>query len=74
VIGLVAAALRPSLFREVVIRDGARSLRRLFDAPVEYHAAPDLFCLDLYKQFDLDGLARLAAPAVVGGTHEKSGS
>ena len=30
---------------------------------VEYGAAPDLFCLDLYKEFDLDRLAALAAPA-----------
>jgi hypothetical protein len=53
VIARVAAALKPGLFREIVTRDGMKSLRHLLDAPVEYQAAPDLFCLDLYKQFDL---------------------
>jgi hypothetical protein len=32
---------------------------------VEFHQAPELFCFDLYKQFDLDRLAALAAPASV---------
>ena len=35
-------------------------LAKLLDAPVTYEAAPDLFCLDLYKEFDLDRLAALA--------------
>jgi hypothetical protein len=65
VIALVAAALAPDLFSEVVIREGMPSLRYLLDAPVGYQSAPDLFCLDLYKRFDLDLLAKLAAPARV---------
>jgi len=59
VAALVAAALEPSLFSEVVVHKGMDSLRHLFDAPVEYQAAPDLFCLDLYKEFDLDRLAAM---------------
>jgi dienelactone hydrolase len=59
VIGLVAAAIEPALFSQVVARNGMPSLRRLLDAPVEYQAAPDLFCLDLYKNFDLDSLAAM---------------
>ena len=62
---LIAAALEPALFREVVVRGGMTSLRHLLDEPVEYHDAPDLFCLDLYKGFDIDRLRELAAPARV---------
>ncbi len=65
VTALAAAALEPGLFSELVVRDGMRSLGHLLDAPVEYQTAPDLFCLDLYKRFDLDRLAGLAAPAKV---------
>jgi len=61
----IAAALEPELFSEVVVREGMKSLRYLYDTPVEYESAPDLFCLDLYKQFDLDALAALAAPTRV---------
>ena len=57
---LVAAALDPALFPDVQIREGMTSLARLLDAPVTYEAAPDLFCLDLYKEFDVDRLAELA--------------
>jgi Acetyl xylan esterase (AXE1) len=62
VTALVAGALEPELISEVVVRKGMKSLRHLLDAPVEYSAAPDLFCLDLYKEFDLEDLHRLAAP------------
>jgi len=62
---LIAAALEPGLFAEVAVRDGMASLAYLLEAPVRYEDAPELFCLDLYKQFDLDGLARLAAPTAV---------
>ncbi|MEO7145782.1 MAG: acetylxylan esterase [Bryobacteraceae bacterium] len=65
VIGLIAAALKPGLFREMAVHDGSGSLRRLLDGPVEYQAAPDLFCLDLFKEFDLDRLAQLAAPTAI---------
>jgi len=36
------------------------SFSYLLDAPVQYRTAPDLFCLDLYKYFDLDRLAAMA--------------
>lgn len=64
-VALVAAALEPGLFAELTIREGLRSFRYLFDKPVKYGEAPELFCLDLYKHFDIDGLATLAAPAVI---------
>ncbi|MCC6858367.1 MAG: acetylxylan esterase [Bryobacterales bacterium] len=60
VTALVAAALEPGLFSEAAARDGLSSLRLLLDKPVAYTAAPDLFCLDLYRHFDIDSLSRLA--------------
>jgi hypothetical protein len=59
VVGAVAAALEPGIFDEPVAQNGMRSLRHLLDAPVQYQAAPDLFCLDLYRAFDLEDLALL---------------
>jgi hypothetical protein len=37
----------------------------MLDKPVEYRDAPDLFCLDLYKDFDLDRISALAEPTAV---------
>jgi len=62
---LIASALQPSLFSEVVLNQGIGTLRYLLDTPVKYRVAPDLFCLDLYKDFDVDRLAVLAEPARV---------
>ena len=64
-IATVAAALEPDLFSEVVVHEGMPSLNFLLEAPVTFENAPDLFCLDLYKEFDLDRLAAMAAPAKV---------
>ncbi len=64
-IALVTAALEPNLFSEVSITGGMRSLSYLLDKPVGYEEAPDLFCLDLYKDFDIDRLELLAQPARV---------
>ena len=65
VVSLAAAALEPARFSDVTVRNGIRSLRHLLDAPVPYEDAPDLFCLDLYKEFDLPRLTELAEPAKV---------
>ena len=62
---LVAAALEPKLFAQVELHGGMRSLQYLLDKPVGYEDAPDLFCLDLYKYFDIEHLAALAKPAEV---------
>ena len=64
-IGLVAAALQPDLFSEVIAHEGIPSLAFLLQKPVTFDEAPELFCLDLYKEFDLDRLAAIAAPAHV---------
>jgi dienelactone hydrolase len=64
-VALVAAALEQTLFAEIVVRNGMKSLSDLFDVGVPYKQAPELFCLDLYKDFDLDILAVLANPVKV---------
>jgi dienelactone hydrolase len=59
VAALVAAALEPELFSEVVVHSGMPSFGYLLEAPVTFQQAPELFCLDLYKRFDLDRLAAM---------------
>lgn len=61
-IALVAAALEPSAFTALTSRNGMHSLAYLLDKPVPLRLAPDLFCLDLYKDFDIDLLTALASP------------
>lgn len=65
VVALAAAALEPDLFSDVYSDNAMASLSYLLDTPVQYRSAPDLFCLDLYKYFDIDRLALLASPAKV---------
>lgn len=64
-IALAAAALEPGIFSQVTVHEGMRSLQYVLDHPLKYREAPELFCLDLYKHFDLDHLTVLAAPARV---------
>jgi hypothetical protein len=64
-IGLVAAGLEPALFSDLVTHAGIPSLSYLLDKPVAYQDAPDLFCLDLYKDFDIDRLSVIATPVKV---------
>jgi len=65
VISLVASALEPRLFSQLELHGGMHSLSYLLEDPVEFKDAPDLFCLDLYKEFDLDRLVMLAEPVDV---------
>lgn len=62
---LVAAALEPKMFSSLATYNGMQSFRYLLDKPVTYLAAPDLFCLDLYKSFDIDRLVLVTAPTRV---------
>jgi hypothetical protein len=64
-ISLVAAALDPGLFSALVVRNGMRGLSYALELPVRFEQAPELFCLDLYKDFDIDRLEALAVPASV---------
>jgi dienelactone hydrolase len=63
--GLVAAALAPHLFLQVVTHAGMKDFSYLLDEPVSYTKAPELFCLDLDKDFDLSRLAAIAEPTKV---------
>ena len=65
-IALVVAALQPDVFSDVVVHEGMASLDYALQVPVTFQNAPELFCLDLYKEFDMDRLAAMAAPAKVG--------
>jgi len=60
VVALAAKALEPAVFDTVVVNEGMQSFQHLLEAPVEYQAAPDLFCRDLYREFDIRDLAQLA--------------
>jgi dienelactone hydrolase len=65
VAALTAAALEPGLFSEITIRDGVQSLSRVLEGPVRFLEAPELFCLDFFKYFDLDRLQALIEGAQV---------
>jgi dienelactone hydrolase len=64
-VGLMAAALEPELFSEIASNDVLASLGELLDGPLVFRTAPDLFCLDLYKYFDIDRLEAVAAPTKI---------
>lgn len=62
VVALVTAAIQPQLYATVENYNGMRSFAYLLNKPISYQSAPDLFCLDLYKDFDIEPLMQLAAP------------
>lgn len=62
---LIAAAIEPKLFSSVAVHQGMDSLDYLLQHPVKFDDAPDLFCLDLYKDFDVDRLVAVAGPTQV---------
>ncbi len=61
-IAAIAAAIDPGAFSVVSSVHGMKSLGYLLDAPVAFRSAPDLFCLDLYKYFDIDSITAIAEP------------
>lgn len=60
VAALAAAALSPESFSEVVHEGGLETLEEILEAPVSHLEAPDLFCLGLLRDFDIDSLAAIA--------------
>lgn len=62
VITLTAAAIQPDAFPEITSHHAMKSLGFLLSKPIRFRSAPDLFCLDLYKYFDLDSIAAMAEP------------
>jgi dienelactone hydrolase len=65
VIAAVAAAIDPDAFSVVTSHHAMKSLSYLLNAPVAFRSAPDLFCLDLYKYFDIDSIEAIAAPVII---------
>ncbi len=65
VVSLVAGALAPHLFKTITIHQGMHSFNYILDKPVTSGKAPDMFTLDLDKDFDLDILKALTEPAKV---------
>jgi hypothetical protein len=59
-LALVTAALEPELFSGVSVRHGLASLGDVFAHPPSYEEAPELMCLDLYKEFDFNVLSAIA--------------
>lgn len=68
-VALVAAAIEPSLFSEIIVRNGLGSWAEILERTIRYQDEPELFCLDLYKYFDLDRLALLAIPTHIEAQH-----
>ena len=64
-VALLASALEPSLFSEVVNRQGMSTFSFLLDLPVRPDDAADLFCLDFYKEFDIEELEAMSGAARV---------
>jgi dienelactone hydrolase len=65
VIAAVAAAIEPAAFSAVTSNHGMKSMDYLLNTPDLYRSAPDLFCLDLYKYFDIDSIGAIAAPTKI---------
>lgn len=59
VTALAAGALSPASFSQIVDRNGLESLQEILDRPIRHLDAPDLFCFDLLRGFDIDRLTAL---------------
>jgi dienelactone hydrolase len=64
-VALVSAAMMPELYSSIEVRHGIASLGELFNHPLDYQDAPELMCLDLYRDFDFNSLRLLAAPVKI---------
>lgn len=73
-VALLGAALDPTAFSEVRIEKGVKTLRHLLTKPVRYREAPELFCLGLFPEFDLERLVPLAEQARVEQRFDSSDS
>ena len=64
-VAVTAAAIAPELFSSIEARHAIASFGDLFTHPPDYHEAPELMCLDLYRDFDFNTLRLLAAPVKI---------
>ncbi len=62
-IALIAAGIQPDAFSALSSRNAMSSFAYLLDKPVPLRSAPELFCLDLFRDFDIDSI-RALAPSV----------
>jgi dienelactone hydrolase len=62
VIAMTSAALEPAAYERIESRQSMKSLDYVLKNAVPFRSAPELFCLDLYRYFDLDRLSLMAAP------------
>lgn len=65
VIAAVAAAIDPHAFSTISSSHAMKSLSSLLDTSVAFRSAPDLYCLDLYKYFDIDRIVAISSPTVI---------
>jgi hypothetical protein len=61
-VAVVSAAIAPELFSSIEARHAIASFGDLFTHPPDYHEAPELMCLDLYRDFDFNIMSLIAAP------------
>ena len=64
-VALTSAALEPQLFASLDATHSLSSLGYVLERPLHYSEVPELMCLDLFRDFDFDTLAALAAPTKV---------
>jgi hypothetical protein len=64
-VAVTAAAIAPELFSSIEARHAMASFGDLFTHPPDYHEAPELMCLDLYRDFDFNTLRLIAAPVKI---------
>lgn len=62
VVALIGAALSPDIYSTIVSEQTIDSFGALLSGPICFRSAPELFCLDLYKYFDIDILTAMAQP------------
>ena len=64
-IALSAAAFQPGVFAGIEGHASIESLDDVLKRGVPFRSAPEVFCLDLYKYFDLERLSVMAEPTEV---------
>jgi hypothetical protein len=55
----------PELFSAIEARLAIPSFGDVFTRPLGYKEAPELMCLDLYRDFDFNTLSLIAAPVKI---------
>jgi hypothetical protein len=64
-IAMVAVAIHPELFSALDSRESISSFAIAYEHPENFVQAPEMMCLDLYRDFDINTLAAIAAPVKV---------